>query len=186
VARPRIDITQADGERDRLLAPLGAKAWESPYKLIDELQDTMARLVGIQRNEPELLEALRRLRAIRDRASRVGVPGDRLFNPGWNAAIDLPGMIEITETIVVSAIERKESRGAHSRTDFPKKDDAWGKVNLVAKKVNGGVVLERVGVPLVPPRFIRIIERMNAKHKLVEGTPWTLVAAKAEEVVPAR
>jgi succinate dehydrogenase / fumarate reductase flavoprotein subunit len=177
-AEPRVEMKQADDEQKRLLAPLQSKAWENPYKLVEEMQDTMARYVGIQRNEADLQEALRRVLALKERAMKVGVPGDRIFNPGWNAAIDLPGMLLITEVIVRSAIERKESRGAHSRTDFPKKDDEWGRCNLVAQKNGDGVVFRRAPVPLIPGRFIQIIEEKNAKHKLVDGTPWTVVAER--------
>ncbi|HLF07477.1 MAG TPA: FAD-binding protein, partial [Thermoplasmata archaeon] len=173
---PNIAMADVDAEQKRLVEPLGRKQWENPYKLIEAMQDTMATYVGIQRNEADLSIGLKRIQALRERATRVAVPGDRIFNPGWNAAIDLPGMLMITEAIIRSALERKESRGAHSRTDFPKKDDDWGKYNILVRKKGDGMVLTRSPVPFIPRKYIEIIETMNAKHKMVEGTPWTVVA----------
>jgi succinate dehydrogenase / fumarate reductase flavoprotein subunit len=135
---------------------------EGPYKIQYELQDTMQDLVGIVRTEDEMKRALACIRAFRDRARRVGVGGNREYNPGWHTALDLPNLFTVSEAITLSAIERKESRGGHFREDYPDKDKPYGGFNLVVRKGAGGeMALERVPIPPMPAELQAVIEEMK-------------------------
>jgi succinate dehydrogenase / fumarate reductase flavoprotein subunit len=123
-----IQVRQAERELDEpFTTPDGA----DPYRLREELQDTMQSRVGIFRVEADLDEALERLANIRTRAARLCVSGPRAYNPGWNLVFELRNLIDVSEAITRSARQRTESRGAHSRIDFPDPDAAWGKLNSV-------------------------------------------------------
>lgn len=106
---------------------------ENPYTLHQELQQAMNDLVGIIRREEEMAEALNRLAGLRARARRAGVEGHRQFNPGWHLAIDLRNMLLVSECVARAALERTESRGGHTRDDFPAMDRAWRPVNLLCR-----------------------------------------------------
>jgi succinate dehydrogenase / fumarate reductase flavoprotein subunit len=137
-------------------------AGENPFKLQDELQETMQNLVGIVRQESEMREALERIRGYRERLARVGVTGHREYNGGWHTAIDLRNLIDVAETITLSALERKESRGGHFREDYPQKAEEFGKVNIMVKQVpGGGIEVSRVPLPEMPDYLKRIIEEQN-------------------------
>ena len=119
------------------LAPFErASSTENPYKVQEELQDTMQTLVGIVRVESEMQEALGRLQEYKARAARVGVSGHREYNGGWHTALDLRNLLDSAEAITVSAIERKESRGGHFREDFPNKVDEFGRFNIMVQASN--------------------------------------------------
>ncbi|MGK5629269.1 fumarate reductase/succinate dehydrogenase flavoprotein subunit [Streptomyces sp. URMC 123] len=106
---------------------------ENPYTLHQELQQTMNDLVGIIRRGEEMSEALERLAELRVRARRAGVEGHRQFNPGWHLAIDLRNMLLVSECVARSALERRESRGGHTRDDYPEMDRRWRRINLVCR-----------------------------------------------------
>jgi succinate dehydrogenase / fumarate reductase, flavoprotein subunit len=128
---PHVDPFQLrDAERE-LDEPFTAEGGEDPYRLREELQDTMQNLVGIFREQADLETALERIAAIRERAAHVRVAGSRAFNPGWHLVFELRNLIEVSEAIARSALQRTESRGAHSRLDFPELDPAWARLNSV-------------------------------------------------------
>jgi succinate dehydrogenase / fumarate reductase flavoprotein subunit len=134
--RPLIDDEQIDAAAAEALRPFSAEggdpaAPENPYSLHQELQQTMNDLVGIIRRADEMREALTRLAALRLRARRAGVEGHRQFNPGWHLALDLRNMLLVSECVARAALERTESRGGHTRDDYPEMDRRWRKVNLV-------------------------------------------------------
>jgi succinate dehydrogenase/fumarate reductase flavoprotein subunit len=110
---------------------------ESPYAMQYDLQDTMQDLVGIVRREDEMQKALAAVGVLWERAKKVAVPGNREYNPGWHAALDLPNLLTVSEAITLSAIERKESRGGHFRDDLPDKDPACATFNIVIRKATG-------------------------------------------------
>src|SRR5579884_132322 len=137
-ARPAVsdaDVTAAEAEA---LAPFdgptdGSPA-ENPYTLQLELQDSMNELVGIIRNADEITQALSRLEELRGRFANLQVEGHRQYNPGWHLAIDLRNMLLVSESVARAALERKESRGGHTRDDYPMTDyDYWGKRNLIVE-----------------------------------------------------
>jgi succinate dehydrogenase / fumarate reductase, flavoprotein subunit len=130
-ARPVVSEALIDAAAAEALAPFETEGGENPYTIHQELQQTMNDLVGIIRTESEIQEALSRLDSLRERASRLTVEGHRQFNPGWHLALDLANMLLVSECVARAALERTESRGGHTRDDFPGMDPVWRKVNLV-------------------------------------------------------
>ncbi len=120
---------------------------EGAYQVQYALQDMMQANVGIVRVEAEMAAALQGLETLKARAAKVGVGGNREFNPGWHTALDLPNLLLVSEAITRAAIERKESRGGHFRDDFPDKDKVYGAFNIACRKgKDGQMQLERVPV----------------------------------------
>ena len=135
---------------------------EGPYQIQHDLQNLMQDLVGIVRREDEMQQALAGLAALQERASRVAVFGHREYNPGWHTALDLKNLLTVSEAITRSALERKESRGAHFRDDYPEKDAAFGKVNIVTRRAPGGTMqVRRETIPPMPDYLKQIIEEMK-------------------------
>ncbi len=163
--KTRIDEDQVVAASRRALAPLErseAADGAGPYQIQHDLQGMMQDLVGIVRTGPEIGRALEGLESLHTRAERVGVSGNREYNPGWHTALDLRHMLIVSEAIARSALERTESRGAHFREDFPAKDESLGKVRMVVKQgADGRMTLTRVPVPTIPPELQRVIEEMK-------------------------
>ena len=126
-----IDAQQVLAATSEMLAPFERTDGDSPYQIHRDLEETMQNYVGIFRNEDDLRKGLAELQKLNERAARVRVAGSRLFNPGWHLARDLKSMLTVSEAVALSALERKESRGAHSRIDYPNYDESWGKQNNV-------------------------------------------------------
>jgi succinate dehydrogenase / fumarate reductase flavoprotein subunit len=135
---------------------------ENPYKVQEDLQETMQSLVGIVRQESEMQEALQRLQTYKQRATRLGVSGHREYNSGWHTAIDVQNLLAVAEAITLSAIERKESRGGHFREDYPDKVAAFGTVNVMVKRSpDGSVAVARVPLPPIPAELQQVIEEQK-------------------------
>ena len=113
------------------VAPFSVDGGENPYTIQHDLQQSMNDLVGIIRTEPELREALTAIEELKERAKTMTVDGHRQYNPGWHLALDLRNMLLVSEAIAKAALEREESRGGHTRDDFPGPDPEWGSKNLV-------------------------------------------------------
>jgi succinate dehydrogenase / fumarate reductase flavoprotein subunit len=144
------------------LEPFERPADEGPFKIQHDLQDMMQDLVGIVRREDEMLRALEGLGKLWDRARRVGVTGNRDFNPGWHTALDLQNLLTVSEAICRSALHRKESRGGHFREDFPDKAAPFGKVNVVVRRgANGRMEVAEVPIPEMPAELKQVIEEMK-------------------------
>jgi succinate dehydrogenase / fumarate reductase flavoprotein subunit len=111
---------------------------ENPYQVQYDLQEMMQDLVGIVRNEEELLRAKEELVKLNSRAHHVRVTGHREYNNGWHTALDLKNLMTVSQAVTLAAIQRKESRGAHFREDYPAKDDQLGKFNSVIRKGRDG------------------------------------------------
>jgi succinate dehydrogenase / fumarate reductase, flavoprotein subunit len=133
-----------------MVAPFERAGSENPYAIQSDLQNTMQELVGIIRREPELVEALKRIELLKTRARNVHVDGHRQYNPGWHTALDLESLLTVAECSAVAALERKESRGGHTRDDHPYTDDSWGKVNVVLRLRNGRLQVSREPLPEMP------------------------------------
>jgi len=129
-----IDEAQIAEAAAALLSPMESKGSENPYAITKELQETMQADAMIAKTEEGLTRALNKVLELQDRAKNVKVDSTRAFNPGWHAAWDIQYMLKTSEIIVRCALERKESRGAQWRTDYPDKDPAWATKNLIAKK----------------------------------------------------
>jgi succinate dehydrogenase / fumarate reductase flavoprotein subunit len=140
------------------VAPLSRTEGENPYTLTEELQAVMNDDVGIIREESELKRGIEKLMALRERVKRVRSPGSRKYNPGWHQAMALANMFNCSEAIARAALERKESRGGHTRSDFPSYDPAFAKVNHVVRKTPGGMKLERVPLPEMPAELAEMFK----------------------------
>jgi succinate dehydrogenase flavoprotein subunit len=154
---PAISSSQVEEASREILAPFERSSGESPYEVHNDLQAAMQSLVGIYRQEEDLNRALGEIEKLRARSARVRVEGSRMFNPGWHLARDLECMLTVTEAVTRSALARRESRGAHSRLDYPKLDDAWGKKNNVIVQKGGAMTLFEVPVREIPEDLKQIL-----------------------------
>src|SRR6266481_6343853 len=145
----KIDNNKIDMYAREALKPFENSGCENPYSVQRDLQEVMQHNVGIVRDEGEMRSALDHLKAFWERAARVGVTGNRDFNPGWHTALDLKNLLTVAEAITCAALERKESRGAQFREDYPNRDDAFGKVNTIVSKAADGSMQVRLE-PLPP------------------------------------
>ncbi|MDE3192955.1 MAG: fumarate reductase/succinate dehydrogenase flavoprotein subunit [Chloroflexota bacterium] len=152
-----VDPTELDAAVARMRAPLERQGGEDPYAIQSDLQDTMQDLVGLIRTQSELDEALVRIRSYRERLSRVSAPGAARYNPGWNLALDLESMLTVSEAVTRAASLRKESRGGHTRDDFPKADPEWAKVNVVVRRTDGELALQTEPLPQMPAELSEIV-----------------------------
>ncbi|OLC97197.1 MAG: fumarate reductase/succinate dehydrogenase flavoprotein subunit [Gemmatimonadetes bacterium 13_1_40CM_3_70_6] len=159
-----VDRGEVDAAARAALAPFERRADQDggPFQLQAELQDFMQDLVGIVRREEEMRRALDRIVELKRRAARTSVVGNREYNPGWHTALDLDCLLTVSEAITRAALDRKESRGAHFRDDYPKKDDAAGRVTTVIRKGSGGdMQVAREPLPEPPAELTAIIEELK-------------------------
>jgi succinate dehydrogenase / fumarate reductase flavoprotein subunit len=153
-------LAEAEAEA---LKPFTNETGENPYAVWSTLQQAMQELVGIIRNGDEVREALRVIEDLKTKVLKVPV-GDRVFNPGWNLAIDLTNLLRVSECIAKAAIEREESRGGHTRDEFPLPSPEWGKLNLVCTlNDEGNIDLTRKDLPQMPAELATIFEEAAAK-----------------------
>jgi succinate dehydrogenase / fumarate reductase flavoprotein subunit len=141
-------VQVAEGTRE-LAAPLERGSGEDPYQLQRDLQDVMQRLVGIFRVESDLKEAITELGKLRGRVPALAVKGGRAFNPGWNLCFELRNLLIVSEAITRLALQRTESRGAHSRLDFPETNQKdWGGRNgVVRRRADGTMDVTTTALP---------------------------------------
>jgi succinate dehydrogenase / fumarate reductase, flavoprotein subunit len=154
---------QIDAAARRALEPFERPAsGEGPFKIQHDLQEMMQDLVGIVRKEDEMLRALEGLTKLWDRAKKVGVTGNREYNPGWHTALDLHNLLTVSEAVTRSALRRKESRGGHFRDDYSAKTDHFGKVNVVVRKgPDTGMQVDEAPIPEMPAELKQVIEEMK-------------------------
>jgi succinate dehydrogenase flavoprotein subunit len=162
----RLDQGQIDDAIAGLLAPLDRPAGESPYRLQAEIQEAMTRYAPIVRDGPSLEAGLAAILELGRRASTCGTGGSvsLAFNPGWHTATDLHSMLVNAEALVRSALERKESRGAHARSDYPKLDDALGEVNFVVEKTPDGMAVRAEKRPPMPDFLQEAVQHSSARY----------------------
>jgi succinate dehydrogenase / fumarate reductase flavoprotein subunit len=159
-----VNVNQAaiDAAEKEALEPFNRTSGEGPYQVQESLQETMQDLVGIVRTQGEMERALTVVGALKQRAARVSVSGNREYNPGWHTALDLKNLLTVSEAIAKCALERKESRGGHFRDDYPDKDPAFAAFNHIVKKgANGEMEVSRS--PIAPMRddLKAIVEEMK-------------------------
>jgi succinate dehydrogenase / fumarate reductase flavoprotein subunit len=157
VTAPALDTAQTEQAEREVLAPFGRSSGESPYQIHHDLQETMQNLVGIFRTDEDLRHALTELEKLKARAAKMRVEGSRVFNPGWHLSRDLQCMLTVSEACTHAALARKESRGAHSRLDYPKTEDAWGAKNHVIVKKGDAMTLFEAPRPAMPQELQQIL-----------------------------
>ncbi len=158
----KVNPDELKAAEKQALEPFEHDGSEGPFAVQYALQEMMQELVGIVRQEQEMLQALDRIQQLKTRSERVGVGGNREYNGGWHTAIDLHHLLTVSESITRAALERKESRGAHFRDDYPAKDDQFGQFNiLVRKRSDGGMQLTREPLPAMPAELKQIIQEMK-------------------------
>jgi succinate dehydrogenase / fumarate reductase flavoprotein subunit len=162
--QPRLDEAASEGAiKDSLVPFERGSHGENPYKVQQDLQETMHTLVGIVRLEAEMQDALVKIRQLNERQSRVGVDGHREYHSGWHTAIDLRNLLSVSEAITRSAIERKESRGGHFREDYQEKLPEYATFNVMVKQVaGGGMQVSRIPIPPLPDELKQVIEEQKS------------------------
>jgi len=148
---PELNGNEVDSAARELLDPFDRPEGENPYEVHEDMRKMMQKFVGIVRTGEELEAALEELKIIRARAARVKVGGNIQFNPGWHLALDLKNMIDVSEAIARAALTRQESRGAHTREDYPESDpEKWAKVNVIVHKKGDEMGLRLEPLPEMP------------------------------------
>ncbi|UPK76067.1 fumarate reductase/succinate dehydrogenase flavoprotein subunit [Nocardioidaceae bacterium SCSIO 66511] len=157
-SRVSVSDSAATTAADDALAPFAEEGGENPYTIQKDLQDVMHRLVGIIRKREELTSSLSELEQLKARAKHLSVEGNRQYNPGWHLSIDLANMLIVSECVAKAALEREESRGGHTREDFPMASDEWGQINLVLTYDGESVDLARQPLPVMPDDLKELFE----------------------------
>ena len=154
-----IDIGKIDTVAQEALAPFERSGSENPYTIQKDLQETMQDLVGIVRTETEMREALEKIGNLKTRAEKAAVTGNREYNPAWHTAIDLKNLLTVSEAIARTALERKESRGAQFREDYPNKEERFSKVNTIASRAaDGSMQIRLEPLPEMPDYLKQVVE----------------------------
>src|SRR5256714_1266143 len=168
-SQPAVSQEAVDAAMETALAPLTREGGENPYEVWHDLQNVMQDLVGIIRRKGELEESLKLLGDIRERLTNLSAPGGRRFNPGWHLALDLRNMLVVSECTARAALEREESRGGHTREDFPAMDPTWRQVNLVCSLTpTGEVELVRKPVPAIRPELLGLFDLAELTKYMTE------------------
>ena len=183
--RPAVSEAALAEAQAEALAPLERSGGENPYTVHAEVQQTMSNLVGIIRREDEIKTALAELEKLRERAAKVSAPGGSAYNPGWHLALDLRNMLLIAECVAQAALERQESRGGHTRDDYPGMSPEWRKVNLICSlAADGDVTLRRQPMPAMRPDLLELFDVAELNKYMTEDELADLpgaAQARAEE-----
>jgi succinate dehydrogenase / fumarate reductase flavoprotein subunit len=158
-ARPAVAASDVDIAAEAALRPFDGDGSENPYTVHTELQVAMNDLVGIIRRREEIEDALEQLEVFKQRARAVTVEGHRQFNPGWHLAIDLTNMLLVSECVARAALMREESRGGHTREDYPEMNPTWRQVNLICRVDGDGVRVDQQQLPVMPTELLGLFER---------------------------
>jgi succinate dehydrogenase / fumarate reductase flavoprotein subunit len=156
--QPSVDPADIEKAACDMLAPFDHSGTENPFAVHADLETCMQDLVGIIRAESELEQALEEIERLKQRAASVRVDGNRYFNPGWHMALDLQTMLSVSEAITRSALARKESRGGHTRSDYPGVDPHFAKVNLVTRRDGSAMTLAEEPLPTLPDDLKQLVE----------------------------
>ena len=155
-----VDPGEVEAAAAEAVAPFERAGGENPYEIQKDLQELMQDNVGIVRTESEMQRALQELGRLRERAQRAGVTGHREFNPGWHTALDLKNLLTVSEAITRAALERKESRGAQFRDDYPSKDEKFSRVNtMISQAADGSMQVRWEPLPEMPDYLKQVIKK---------------------------
>jgi succinate dehydrogenase / fumarate reductase flavoprotein subunit len=166
-AQGKINTDQVDAIAKKALEPFdrgvaSPSDAQGPYQIQHELQEKMQELVGIVRTEHDMLQALKEIEQLKQRAEKTTVHGNREYNAGWHTALDLANLLTISEAITKAAIERKESRGGHFREDYQNKDKTFGELNIILRRGSGGEMqVIRENIPALPAELQQIIKEQQ-------------------------
>jgi succinate dehydrogenase / fumarate reductase flavoprotein subunit len=160
-----VKINEADikSAMDEVLAPFARTEGPTAYEVHEKLQDMMQTYVGIMRTEADLKHALEELAKLKQEAQRIRVTGSRIYNPGWHLAYDIKTMLNTSEATTRCALQRTESRGAHTRLDFPATSPDWGKVNSTVNKDGDGMKIGTSPLPQMPDELKKLFEEPEKK-----------------------
>jgi len=183
--RPVADEGEIEAAREEALAPLERSGGENPYSVHAEVQETMSNLVGIIRTEPEIKKALAELETLGARAENVSAEGGSAYNPGWHLALDMRNIMLMAECVAAAALERQESRGGHTRDDYPGMKPEWRKINLICTLEGGNVVITRQPTPQMRDDLIALFDRDEMKKYLTEEEMAALPADGPEAAAAA-
>jgi succinate dehydrogenase / fumarate reductase flavoprotein subunit len=158
----RVNPYQIEEISRGMLAPFARNGAEGPYQVQRDLQELMQNLVGIVRRGEEMEEAIDKLQTLKQRAARAAVTGNRQYNPGWHTCQDLRSLLPVSEAIARSALERRESRGAHFREDYPKPDESSEKFQiLIQKGTDGSMQVDREPVLPLTGHYKQVLEAVG-------------------------
>ena len=162
-ARPVIADADVTAAGEAALAPFEREGGENPYSVQHDLQDTMQSLVGIIRKAEEVEQALVAIEDLKRRVASLSVEGHRQYNPGWHLSLDLRNMLLVSECVARAALDRKESRGGHTREDYPATDPSWGKINVLCKLNDAGTGVEvfHQDLPVMPDDLKALFEESH-------------------------
>jgi succinate dehydrogenase / fumarate reductase flavoprotein subunit len=167
-SRPVVSDAQLEAARSEVLAPLERDGGENPYTVHAEIQQAMSDLIGIIRKEEEIKTALAEIEKLRERATKVSAPGGMAYNPGWHMALDLRNILLMAECVAQAALERQESRGGHTRDDYPGMSPEWRKINLLCELDGDKVVLRRQPTPAMPADLLALFERSELEKYMTD------------------
>ena len=165
--KPKVTEQVIEKALNSALAPFNGNSGENPYTVHQELQQVMNDLVGIIRDGSEMREAITKLEGLKKRAKNVTVQGERQFNPGWHLSLDLENMLLVSESIAKSALVREESRGGHTRNDFPTMDKNW-RAKHVINSWNGSSVETKIeSIPPMPKELAGLFDKEELSKYLL-------------------
>jgi succinate dehydrogenase / fumarate reductase flavoprotein subunit len=165
---PVADEGEIEAARAEALAPLDRANGENPYAVHAEVQETMSNLVGIIRTEAEIKKALAELETLGERASAVSAEGGSAYNPGWHLALDMRNIMLMARCVASAALERQESRGGHTRDDYPGMRPEWRKVNLLCGLEGDEITITRQPTPVMRDDLIALFDRAELTKYLTE------------------
>jgi len=149
-AMPAVNPDQVRDIEQIALAPFEESGTENPYEVMQDLQKMMEHDSGIVRLKEELAQGVEKLQSFKQRIAKVRVEGNRQYNPGWHYALDLHNLVTVSEAITLSALHRDESRGGHTREDFPDSSPELEKVNTVVRDRDGEMAWEHISREPMP------------------------------------
>jgi succinate dehydrogenase flavoprotein subunit len=167
-SKPAVVQADLDAAMAEALEPLNRVEGESPYAVHAELQQMMNDLVGLIRREDEVKTALADLEKFKERAAVVAVPGERAYNPGWHYSIDLRNMLLVAECVAMAALERQESRGGHTRDDYPAMSPEWRKVNLILSLDGDKIEMVHQPLPVMREDLLDLFEVSELKKYMTK------------------